>query len=138
MTGGTGLGRSHTPVDSECIRREEGIRSGGNPFQTALHVTIPIWMNDYDEDGTGFVYQEGHVPLYKIDSFEELTEFIGLLDPWMKSLLMFNRDRFYMCSCFPRNDLSLQEGSSIELTSSRLRCPGTRLLCLLLLMRFNC
>lgn len=89
---GTEIERSHTLVDSGMTRRENGRDSGQNPFRDALLYIIPIWMNDYDPDGEGFVNQTGYVPLYKIGNFLETDAFLGLLDRWMIELLHYDRN----------------------------------------------
>ena len=94
--GGTELGRNHTLVDSGTSHQENGRDSGRNPFRDALLHTIPLWMNDYDVDGAGYVHQEGTTPLYKIGKFAETNAFIGLLDRWMFEMLQYDRDYFYV------------------------------------------
>lgn len=67
-----------------------------NPFMEILDHTIPIWLDDYYPDATGYKYQQHHAALYVLNDFSPPRRFISMLDPIFLGQYNFNSSRFYI------------------------------------------
>lgn len=89
------------PVVSEQLSLKErpafaAICVVNNPFMEILDHTIPIWLDDYFPDATGYKYLQHHTPLYVLNDFSPSQNFISMLDPLFLGQYNFNSSRFYI------------------------------------------